>query len=77
MELTSQMIEEEKTLLFTGDVVGQTARITIRFVNDEGLKKTGYWEFVNCKFTTEKQIYTLSDWEFLEAINKKINKLIK
>lgn len=77
MKLTKQLVEERKTLLFHGEQNGQKAEITIEFVNDEGLKNTGYWRFIGCNFNPEKIPYTLSDWEFLSAINDKIKELIK
>lgn len=76
MKLTPQIITERKTLFFHGEGE-QRAEITIQFVNDAGLKKTGYWEFVSCKFVPEKLPYSLSDWEFLSAVNDKIKELTK
>jgi len=77
MKLTLQLTTEIKTLLFHGEIRGQLAEITIKFINTEGLKNTGEWMFVGCKFTPEKIPYTLEDWEFLSAINDKIKELIK
>jgi hypothetical protein len=78
MKLIPQIITEKKTLLFLSEnSIKQRAEITIQFINDEGLKNTGYWEFVNCNFEPEKIPYTLEDWEFLAAINDKIKSLTK
>lgn len=76
MKLTPQIVEEIKTLYFHGDNKQQAA-ITIKFVNDEGLKKTGYWEFVKCEFMPENTPYTINDWEFLASIYEKIKELTK
>lgn len=77
MKLTKQLVEERKTLFFLGEQTCQKAEITIEFVNDEGLKNTGYWRFIGCNFKPERVPYSLSDWEFLSAINDKIKELIK
>jgi hypothetical protein len=77
MKLSPQRTTEIKTILFHGDDDKQKAEITIQFINDEGLKNTGYWEFVRCKFETETIPYSESDWDFLEAISNKIKELTK
>jgi hypothetical protein len=78
MKLIPQKIIERKTLIFhLENSLKQRAEITIQFINDEGIKNTGYWEFISCNFSPEKIPYTLDDWEFLAAINDKIKSLIK
>jgi hypothetical protein len=76
MKLISLRISEIKTLNFMGENTRQTAEITIKFINDEGLKKTGFWKFISCKFNTISNPYNLKDWEFISAINDKIKELI-
>lgn len=76
MKLIPQITSEIKTLLLQGEEITQKAKITIKFVNNEGLKRTGSWEFVDCKFQPTHIPYTLEDWEFLAAINEKIKELI-
>jgi hypothetical protein len=77
MKLLPQRIEETKTLNYFGEDLAQTAKITIQFVNDEGSKKTGFWEFVKCEYKVPRGVYSKEDFDFLAAINDKIKELIK
>jgi hypothetical protein len=76
MKLEPQRIVEFRTFLFNG-VEGQKAQIIFQFINDTGLKNDGRWDFMQCRFNTVKPLYTLDDWEFLEALNQKIREINK
>ena len=77
MKLIKQRTKESRTIFFLGDDLRQRAEITIEFINDEGLKNTGHWDFVGCRFIPTHIPYTREDWEFLSAINDKIKELTK
>ena len=76
MKLTPQLIEKEIKFFFHGDNK-RKAEIVFQFVNQTGLKNEGVWDFRECRFVPERVFYTLSDWDFLSAINSKIIELNK
>lgn len=77
MKLIKQRTEESRTIFFLEEENNQKAEITIKFINDEGLKNTVHWDFVSCRFIPTHIPYTREDWEFLSAINDKIKELTK
>ena len=76
MKLYQPLKQEVRTYRFLSDYNGrQKAEIIFEFINDEGLKDTGKWDFKECIFNTESSTYTLEDFEFLSLVYKKIKEL--
>jgi hypothetical protein len=65
-------LNEQKT---TG--LDKTVEVMFNCIDDEGIGKNLVWEFSKCNYLLEdKDLFDLSDWEFLGLINDKIKELL-